>query len=88
MRGTNDAHDSSNGINKLYAQLLGAKLNGASGADTSAVAAVIAAADAFLATHDTLSWSSLSDAQKSQVNSWMSSLDAYNNGQTGPGHCG
>jgi hypothetical protein len=87
MMGTNDVHDSENGINKLYAQLLGAKLNAASGADISAVAAVIAAADAFLATHDTLSWSSLSDAQQSQVNSWMSSLDAYNNGQTGPGHC-
>jgi hypothetical protein len=87
MRGTNDVHESSNGINKLYAQLLGAKLNAASGANVSAVAAVIAAADAFLATHDTLSWSSLSDAQQSQVNSWMSSLDAYNNGQTGPGHC-
>ena len=27
--------DSSNGINKLYAQLLGAKLNGASGANLS-----------------------------------------------------
>ena len=35
----------SNGINKLYAQLLGTKLNGASSADISSVSATIAAAE-------------------------------------------
>ena len=35
MKGSNDVKAASNGINKLYAQLLGAKLNGASGADIS-----------------------------------------------------
>ncbi|MGH3455968.1 MAG: hypothetical protein ACRDP2_16240 [Nocardioidaceae bacterium] len=87
MRGTNNVHDASNGINKLYAQLLGAKLNGAAGTDTSAVSSAMAAADAFLATHDTLSWSGLSGSQKGTVNGWMSTLDGYNNGLVGPDHC-
>ena len=87
MRGTNNVDSSSNGINKLYAQLLGAKLNGASGADTSAVASVIAAADAFLATHDTLSWSGLSQSDKDTVLGWAEALDDYNNGLIGPDHC-
>lgn len=42
--------NTSNGINKLYAQLLGAKLNIANGADGSAVASTIDAADTFLLT--------------------------------------
>ena len=81
-RGTNNVADSSNGINKLYAQLLGAKLNGASGANLSSVASVIAAADAFLATHNSLDWAGLTDAQKSMVNGWMTTLDNYNNGRS------
>ncbi|HEU4449821.1 MAG TPA: hypothetical protein VFR63_07565 [Gaiellaceae bacterium] len=85
--GSNDVADSSNGINKLYAQLLGAKLNGASGADTSGVAGTIAAADAFLATHDSTDWSGLSDAQKEMVLDWKDTLDDYNNGRSGVEHC-
>lgn len=77
----------SNGINKLYAQLLAAKLNIASGASGSAVSSVIAAADAFLAQYDSASWSTLSKAQKQQVLSWMTTLDNYNNGLIGPAHC-
>lgn len=77
----------SNGIVKLYAQLLAAKLNIASGANGSAVAATIAAADAFLAANNVASWTSLSGAQKGMVNGWMSTLDSYNNGLIGPGHC-
>jgi len=78
----------SNGINKLLGQLLGAKLDIATGADSSAVASTISAADAFLAGHPASTWSSLSKAQQQQqVNSWMSQLDNYNNGLTGPGHC-
>jgi hypothetical protein len=80
--------DASNGINKLYAQLLGAKLNIANGADGSAVNATIAAADSFLATKNAGDWSSLTKAQKQQVISWATALDNYNNGVTGPGHCG
>jgi roadblock/LC7 domain-containing protein len=79
--------DASNGINKLYAQLLGTKLNIASGADGSAVAATIAAADAFLATKNAADWGSLTKAQKQTVLGWMTTLDNYNSGLIGPGHC-
>jgi hypothetical protein len=88
MEGSNGEKDASNGINKLYAQLLGAKLNGASGADTTSVAAAITAADLFLATHDSLSWSSLSGAEQQTVLGWMTALDVYNNGGSSVGHCG
>jgi hypothetical protein len=77
----------SNGIDKLYAQLLGAKLSGASGADLSAVASTIAAADAFLATNNSASWATLTKAQKNMVLGWMETLDNYNNGLIGPVHC-
>jgi len=85
--GSNGVKDASNGINKLYAQLLAAKLNFASGAGGSAVAATSAAADAFLANNDSLSWASLSKSAKSTVNGWMTTLDNYNNGLIGPLHC-
>ncbi len=75
--------DASDGINKLDGQLLGAKLSIADGADSSAVASTISAADAFLATH----WASLTKTQKTQVLNWATTLDTYNNGLTGPGHC-
>lgn len=87
MKGSNNVASASNGINKLYAQLLGAKLNGASGADTSGIAGTIAAADAFLATHDSLSWAGLSAAQKSMVLGWKDDLDDYNNGLGDVEHC-
>ncbi len=77
----------SNGINKLMAQLLAAKLNIANGADGSAVASTIADADAFLMTHNSSSWGSLTKAQQKQVLQWMTILDNYNNGLIGPGHC-
>lgn len=79
--------NAANGINKLYSQLLGAKLNIESGASSSAASATIGAADAFLATHDAGDWASLSSADKQKVLGWQSKLDDYNNGLTGPGHC-
>ena len=88
MKGSNNVKAASNGINKLYAQLLGTKLNGASGADISSVSATIAAADAFLANNNSLSWSGLSNAQQQTVLGWMTTLDDYNNGLVGPAHCG
>jgi hypothetical protein len=87
FNGSNGVFDASNGINKLYAQLLGAKLDIANGADGSAVASTISAADAFLATHDSTAWSGLSKADKNKVLGWMTTLDNYNNGLIGPGHC-
>jgi hypothetical protein len=88
MEGSNGVFSASNGINKLYAQLLAAKLNGKSNADLAPVAAVVAASDAFLAGHNSLSWSGLSLLQKGTVLAWMAKLDSYNNGNEGPAHCG
>jgi hypothetical protein len=87
MNGSNNVSDSSNGINKLYAQLLGARLSAASGASLSSVATAVAAADAFLATHNSTGWAGLTSAVKSTVNTWASTLDSYNNGLIGPVHC-
>ncbi|KAJ5709765.1 hypothetical protein N7493_010056 [Penicillium malachiteum] len=77
----------SNGIDKLYAQLLAAKLSIKNGADGSAVASTIQAADNFLANSNRDNWAGLTNAVKSQVNGWATTLDSYNNGITGPGHC-
>lgn len=87
FNGSNNVFAASNGINKLYAQLLAAKLNIANGANGSAIAGVISAADAFLANNDSLSWAGLSKASQQAVLGWMTSLDNYNNGASGPGHC-
>jgi hypothetical protein len=87
FKGSNNVFDPSNGINKLYAQLLAAKLNIAGGADGSAVSSTIAAADAFLTTHDSTDWKNLSKSEKQMVLGWMTTLDSFNNGLIGPGHC-
>jgi len=87
FNGSNNVFAASNGINKLYAQLLAAKLNIANGANGSAIASTITAADAFLATNDSLSWAGLSKSTQATVNGWMTALDNYNNGLAGPGHC-
>jgi uncharacterized repeat protein (TIGR01451 family) len=79
--------DASNGVNKLYAQELAAKLNIFRGSSPAAVASAIAAADNFLASFNAADWGSLSKTQKSQVTSWASTFDQYNNGLIGPGHC-
>ena len=76
-----------NGITKLYAQLLGAKLSILTGAFDAAVAGIIADADAFLADHDWNDWRGLTRAEKEMVLGWKSTLDDYNNGLLGPGHC-
>ena len=52
-----------------------------------AVQSTIDAADLFLAQHGANSWENLSKAQKNKVLSWMNTLDQYNNGLVGPGHC-
>ncbi|MEW9053173.1 MAG: hypothetical protein AB2392_18580 [Neobacillus sp.] len=79
--------DASNGINRLYAQLLAAKLNIANGADPSAVSNTIAAADAFLAQYNAADWNNLTRQQRNFVNQLQTILDNYNNGLIGPGHC-
>ncbi|MEN8007626.1 MAG: SdrD B-like domain-containing protein, partial [Candidatus Krumholzibacteriota bacterium] len=76
-----------NGITKLYAQLLAAKLNFAAGASDGDVADYVTDADAFLADHDWTDWDGLSQEDKDMVMMWQGSFDAYNNGDIGPGHC-
>ncbi len=77
---------SSNGINRLYAQLLAAKLNILNGACDNAIEDTISAADAFLATHSAEDWDGLSADEQQMVNEWKDMLDDYNNGVIGPGH--
>jgi hypothetical protein len=83
------AFDASNGVNKLYAQLLGAKLNILSGADPGAVSAYITEADGLLAQYNAASWTA--NFAKSNTGKRIvflaSKFDAYNNGQLVPAHC-
>ncbi|MEW6413574.1 MAG: DNRLRE domain-containing protein [Candidatus Zixiibacteriota bacterium] len=76
-----------NGIIKLYAQLLAAKLNVAAGADDAAVMDIISQADAFLADHGYGDWYALDSAQTKMILGWKDTLDDYNSGHIGPGHC-
>lgn len=77
----------SNGITKLYAQLLAARLNIENGADDEDVADVIDDADEFLAENSWEDWDDLPGEDRSMVLDWKDALDDYNNGITGPGHC-
>ena len=70
----------SNGISKLMAQLLAAKLNQANFADTSSINATIAAADDFLSKFDESDWTSLTKKEQKPVLTWMDQLDKFNNG--------
>ncbi len=79
--------DSSNGITKLYAQMLASKLAFSQGANRSAVSADQTAADVFLATHDYTDWAGLSAADQAMVLGWHGDFDDFNNGRIGPGHC-
>lgn len=79
--------EASNGINKLYAQLLAAKLNIAAGAGGGAIAATQTAADSFLAANNAANWAALSRTDRNNVLGWATLLDKYNNGLIGPGHC-
>lgn len=78
--------DSSTGGDKslqLASQLIASKLNVAAGADDEEISSVIEAADAWLVEHPpgsgTRSWDGGEELKDA--------LDAWNNGDTGPGHC-
>jgi hypothetical protein len=70
----------SNGIVKLKAQLLAAKLDIASGSDDAAVFGKIIEADNFLSTHDEASWKGLSKSDQQYVLALKDIFDAFNNG--------
>ena len=70
------ADDRANGVNRLYAQLLAAKLNIARGAPADAAAAAIASADAWLAEHGPGDWPLSPD--QAAVTGWTDQLQAFN----------
>lgn len=73
-----------NGLLTLAHQLIAAKLNVANGADASAVAASIAAADAMIGDLKVGDGGYLAPGVTSTL---TSALDSYNGGAIGPGHC-
>ncbi|MFL6247752.1 MAG: hypothetical protein ACJ74H_17140 [Thermoanaerobaculia bacterium] len=75
-----------NGLVTLAHQLIAAKLNVANGANDSAIAASIAAADALIGTRivPPLGSGSLPNSATSGL---IGELTSYNEGATGPGHC-
>jgi hypothetical protein len=77
----------SNGITKLYAQLLAAKLNIANGSSSTEILGELGQADSFLAKYDWEDWNSLKQGDKKKVLGWVATFDGYNNGDIGPGHC-
>jgi hypothetical protein len=79
------SEDRANGVNRLYAELLAAKLNIARGVPADAVAGTIAAADASLAAHGPGDW--ILHPQHDDVIAWTDQLEAFNNGSLGPGGC-
>lgn len=74
-------------LRPLYIELLTAKLNIAAGADPSAVAAVIEAADAFVASHADDMRSFLDRENIDELKGWWRTLHRYNQGEIGPGAC-
>jgi hypothetical protein len=75
-----------NGLISLAHQLIAAKLNIANGADGSAVAATIAAADALIS-GSVVPPVGAGSLPSSTTSSLTTTLDSYNNGLIGPGHC-
>lgn len=76
-----------NGLVSLAHQLIAAKLNIASGADPSAANAAIASADALIGGL-VVPPSGAGYLHPSTTSSLTQTLDNYNNGVIGPGHCG
>jgi hypothetical protein len=76
-----------NGLISLAHQLIGAKLNIANGADPTAAAAAIAAADAQIGAL-VIPPIGAGYLHPSTTSSKTQTLDDYNNGIIGPGHCG
>lgn len=78
----------SNGITKLYAHLLTAKLNIVGFANPEDVYDAIQAADDFLSDHDWQDWDTLSKDDRKMVQQWKGMFERYNEGYIGPGTCG
>ena len=77
----------SNGITKLYAHLLTAKLNIVNFANPEAVYPLIDEIDAFLSEYDWNDWEMLAPDRQTMVQRWKGRLEMYNGGNLGPGRC-
>jgi len=77
----------SNGITKLYAHLLTAKLNIVNFANPEDIYETINDADSFLADHDWTDWDGLDRDSQKMVLKWKGMLEEYNEGMIGPGSC-
>lgn len=75
-----------NGLLSLAHQLIAAKLNIANGADGTSVAAAIAAADALIG-NLVIPPAGAGSLPSSATSSLTGTLDNFNNGLIGPGHC-
>lgn len=78
---------SSNPVSKLYRHCLATKLNIENGTNPSSISATLDAVDDFLTTHN--QQSTLTQAERDQVEAWKDECDAYNNGNDpgGPSAC-
>ncbi len=72
----------------LFSELLAAKLNIAAGADDSAVAEVIVAADQFIGSRAITKRAALTRSEMRLVHQWQHILHRFNVGEIGPGSCG
>lgn len=72
--------DRYNGISMLYAELLAAKLNLASGVPSGGIQAAILESDEFLASHTYHNWPQLTRAERYQVLDWVEELRGFNQG--------
>jgi len=74
-------------IAKLKSQLLAAILNILSSADGTDIEDTIDDADAFLSANSVIPKGKTGSALRAEATALISALDAYNNGDIGPGHC-
>jgi len=81
-----NAHPQGNGLITLAHQLIAAKLNIANGADASAISSTVSAADAAIG-NLVVPPVGTDSVDPSATDALTNALDAYNNGDTGPGHC-
>ena len=76
---------SSNGIAMLYAELLAARLNIASGVIGASITDTLSEIDVFLAANSYQRWNSLNRDQRYQVVDWIETLEAFNSTLCGGG---
>jgi len=80
-------NNAKNGVHKLMAQLLAAKLNIAAGASDDDISEYLGEADDFLTDYSGDDWENLDEGTQSYVLNLKDMFDDYNNGIIGPGHC-